>query len=77
MSHFKYFYFPRSSKRRQWEAFKCFGVKCRENLKDKKERMIFKQYVLSAFLLKMSERIIPYVQANTQSPWTLIFLLPW
>lgn len=34
--------------------------------------MIFKQYVLSAFLLKMSERIIQYVQPNMQFPWTFI-----
>lgn len=34
--------------------------------------MIFKQYILSARLLKMSEGIIPYVQRNMQFPWVLI-----
>lgn len=37
--------------------------------------MILKQYILSAFLLKMSERIILYVQPNTQFLWIFIFFI--
>lgn len=37
--------------------------------------MILKQYILSVFLLKMSERIILYVQPNMQFLWIFFFFI--